>query len=205
MVTVEITQDRQLLEDLYRDRHLLSFRPGQGIPLPPDQVVMVCRGIVQVGTIHSSGDESLLGLVGAGVPLGLPLTCLDPYHAKAITPVDAFYLGLDDIERDPDLGCRLWQPMIRRLRQAEALLALTGKRPVAERLHHFLLLLAQEHGQKTPVGIRLLLRLTHQDMASAIGTTRVTVTRLLNQWRQQGHLSFDDQRHMIVSSSLPSV
>jgi len=200
MLTAEITQERQLLEDLYRDRHLMSFRAGQGIPLPPDHLLMVCRGVVQVGTIHSSGDESLLGLVGSGVPLGLPLTWLDPYTAKAITPVDGLYVAMEEIDRDPDLASRLWQPMIRRLRQAEALLALTGKRPVADRLHHFLLLLAQEHGQETPTGIRLLLRLTHQDMASAIGTTRVTVTRLLNQWRQEGYLFLDEHRRLVVSS-----
>lgn len=199
MAAVQTILER--LEDLYQGRHLSSYRAGQGIPLPKDTVLLVCRGIVQVGTIHSNGDEALLGMVGPGVPLGLSLTWLDPYYAKALTDVDILTLPLEEVERDADLGGRLLPAVIRRLRQAEALLSLTGKRRVAERLQQFLLLMAQEYGQPTGTGTRLLVRLTHQDMASAIGTTRVTVTRLLNQWRQEGHLDLDEQRHLVVKFS----
>ncbi|GAB4216398.1 MAG: Crp/Fnr family transcriptional regulator [Synechococcales cyanobacterium] len=198
MPAYEIAYERRLLEDLYRGRHLVSYKLGQLIPLHADELVLVCRGIVQLGTVHSNGDEALLGLVGAGVPLGLSLTLLNPYYAKAVTAVDVLRITLDDVERDPDIAGRLWKPLVQRIRQSEALLALTGKRRVSDRLHHFLELLAMEHGQPTEEGTRLGVRLTHQDIASAIGTTRVTVTRLLNQWRQEGLITLDSQRHLIL-------
>ncbi|ABG53855.1 putative transcriptional regulator, Crp/Fnr family [Trichodesmium erythraeum IMS101] len=41
------------------------------------------------------------------------------------------------------------------------------------------MLLKQEFGQSVPNGTRLNIHLIHQDIAAAIGTTRVTITRLL--------------------------
>jgi CRP-like cAMP-binding protein len=85
-----------------------------------------------------------------------------------------------------------------RLRQTEALLAISGKRQVKERLHYFLQFLKQEIGQPMSQGIRLSVRLTHQDLADACCTTRVTITRLVGKLQQQGKIAFDSKHHMIL-------
>ena len=59
-------------------------------------------------------------------------------------------------------------------------------------------LLAQEMGQSTSEGVRLNVRLTHQMLANAIGTTRVTITRLLGDFQAQGQVRFDSDRHLII-------
>jgi len=41
-------------------------------------------------------------------------------------------------------------------------------------------------------------RMTHQNLANAIGTTRVTVTRLLSKLKGEGKISFDCDRHIIL-------
>ncbi|MEN9221521.1 MAG: Crp/Fnr family transcriptional regulator, partial [Thermostichus sp. BF3_bins_97] len=84
------------------------------------------------------------------------------------------------------------------LRQTEALLALAGRRRVEDRLRQLLSLLAGELGSPTAAGIRINVRLTHQDLANAIGTTRVTITRLLNRFRQQGWITLDKHRHLVI-------
>ena len=43
----------------------------------------------------------------------------------------------------------------------------------------FLELFAKDFGEPCEAGLRLNLRLTHQEIASALSTTRVTVTRVL--------------------------
>lgn len=48
--------------------------------------------------------------------------------------------------------------------------------------------------------IRIKVRLTHQMLANAIGTTRVTITRLLGELQQQGKVSFDDERHLLLNT-----
>ena len=49
--------------------------------------------------------------------------------------------------------------------------------------------LAKKCGREVKEGQMIDLRLTHQDIAEILGTTRVTVTRTLNQFEQQGMIT----------------
>jgi CRP-like cAMP-binding protein len=84
-----------------------------------------------------------------------------------------------------------------RLQQSEAWLAISGKRLVADRLRQLLLLVAQDFGQVEPSGVRIPVRLTHHQLATAIGTTRVTVTRLLKEFKEEGWLH-TQHRYLIL-------
>lgn len=193
---------RQLLEELYRERNLQPYCSGQAIHMLPHEIWVVCRGIVQLGTLYDSGDEALLGLACSSMPFGLPLTLIRPYQAIALTDVDLMRLTLDEIEQSPMLAQGIFRHITRRLRQAEAVLAMVGYRRVEDRLRHLLLLLRQEIGQPTAAGTRLSVRLTHQQLANATGTTRVTITRLLRQLREEGWLVIDRSRHIILPAHL---
>lgn len=189
---------RQLLEELYRGRQLQPYRSGQAIRMLPDEVLIVCRGIVQLGTLYDSGDEALLGLACPSMPFGLPLSVIRPYHAFALIDVDVMRLRLAEIEQSPVLAQGLFRHLTRRLQQTEAVLAMVGYRRVEDRLRHLLFLLKQEVGQPIANGTRLSVRLTHQQLANAIGTTRVTVTRLLSQLQEEGWLIVDSSRHIVI-------
>ena len=189
---------RLLLEELYQGRSLQSFRAGQDIPLTPHEVWVVCRGVVQLGTFYDTGDEALLGLASASMPFGLPLTLIRPYHATALLDVDLMRLTWSEVEQSPMLAQGIFQHMARRLRQTEAVLAMVGYRRVEDRLRHLLVLLKREVGQPVAEGTRLSVRLTHQQLANAIGTTRVTVTRLISQLREEGWLLIDRDRHIVL-------
>ena len=65
----------------------------------------------------------------------------------------------------------------------------------------FLELLAKDFGEPCETGLRLNLRLTHQEIASALSTTRVTVTRVLGQLRDEGWLQIDASRHLMVTGA----
>lgn len=194
---------RQLLEELYQGRDLSSFRAGQAIDMNAQAVWVVCRGVVQVSTLYQSGDEALLGLAGPSMPFGLPLTLINPYQATALTDVVLMGLTLAEIDQSPTLAQEIGRHTVRRLRQTEALLAMAGYRRVEDRLRQLLLLLQMEVGQPVAEGTRLSVRLTHQHLASAIGTTRVTVTRLLGQFRGEGRLLVAKDRHLILPQGLP--
>jgi CRP-like cAMP-binding protein len=72
-------------------------------------------------------------------------------------------------------------------------------RRVEERVRGFLELIASDYGQPCDEGLRLNLRLTHQEVASALATTRVTVTRVIGALRDQGWLQIDGQRRLVIS------
>lgn len=187
----------QLLEQLYRERALVPYAAGRPIPLRSEEVLIVCRGVVQLFTIQQDGSETLLGLAGPSMPLGLPLTTVDPYWATALTDVDMLTLPMAEIEGSSVLMAGMFRNVTLRMQQAEAWLALSGKRLVADRLKQFLLMLAKDFGHVEPSGIRIPLRLTHHQLAAAIGTTRVTVTRLLKDFKAEGWLTID-QRHLVL-------
>ena len=47
--------------------------------------------------------------------------------------------------------------------------------------------------------LRLNLRLTHQEIASALSTTRVTITRVIGLLRDEGWLKIDSERHLVIT------
>ena len=84
------------------------------------------------------------------MPIGVSLTTVEPYWATALTDVDILPLPLQEIESSPVLMAGIFRNLTLRLQQAEAWLALSGKRLVSDRLRYFLIMLARDFGQLNP-------------------------------------------------------
>jgi len=190
---------RNSLEDTYQRRDLVHMAAGSRVPLLRNHLWLVTRGMVKLSCITESGDDLVLGLAGPNEPFGEPLTNIDLYEAITLSDCDLLCLPIEEIEATPHLAVTLVKAMASRMRQSEALISLLGLRRIEERVRGFLELLAQDYGQPCEQGLRLNLRLTHQDIASALSTTRVTVTRVLGLLKEEGWLMIDDQRQLVIS------
>jgi CRP-like cAMP-binding protein len=153
------------------ERRLHFYAKGEIIPTVSQGVWRVCQGIVQLSTFYSNGEEGLLGWVGPSMCFSLWLTSLETYQAKAVSDVYLTWYSTTEIENSPHLAKDIFPQLARRFRQVEAMLAIAGYRRVEERLCQLLLLLQQEIGQTVPEGTRIMVRLTHQDIANAINTS----------------------------------
>ncbi|NDC34609.1 MAG: Crp/Fnr family transcriptional regulator [Synechococcaceae bacterium WB9_2_112] len=189
---------RDLLEASYHNNNLVHLSAGSTVPLLKNSVWLVVRGMVKLTAISMQGDELLLGLAGANEPFGDPLTQVDAYAAITLVDTDLLCVSCDAIARSPQLAVGLLQAVGHRYRQSEALLALLGLRRIEERVRGFLELLATSYGQPCEQGLRLNIKLTHQDIASALSTTRVTVTRILGALRDEGWLQIDAERRLVI-------
>ena len=169
------------------------------MPLIKNSVWVVTTGMVKLGAVTEQGDELLLGLVGPQEPFGEPLSMVEAYEAHTLTDCDLTCLTLDEIARSPELSMAMVTAVLARLRQADCMLALLGLRRVEDRVRGFLELIAQEYGEACDQGLRVGLRLTHQEIASALSSTRVTVTRVIGQLKDQGWLTIDSRRHLVIS------
>lgn len=183
---------------------LHRFKVGETIPLQAKKIWIVYRGFVLVTALQTSGDETILGLLGPFMPLSSDLSHLETYQATTLTKVELLQLSMQEIESSPELLREFNVQMARCLRQTEALLAVAGKGRILDRLHGFLHLLAHEFGQQTPEGVRIDVRLTHWQIANAIGSTRVTATRFLKELREQGIFHVGKDRHMYLQSGSES-
>jgi CRP-like cAMP-binding protein len=190
---------RDRLEASFHSRSLVHLPAGSSVPLLRNHLWMVVRGMVKLGSLTEQGDPLLLGLVGPDEPFGEPLSSQEVYEASTLVDSDLLCLPLAELLEKPELALTLVQSLGSRCRQAESLLALLGLRLVEDRVRGFLELIAQDYGHPCAQGLRLPFRITHQDLASALSTTRVTVTRVIGQLKEEGWLQGDEQRHLVIS------
>ena len=169
------------------------------MPLHKNRLWLVVTGMVKLGAVSVHGDELLLGLAGPHETFGEPLSTVQAYEAVTLTDCELVCMTMGEVRDSPDLAHDFLGAVVMRHRQAEHLLSLLGLRRVEERVKGFLELLAQDYGQPCDQGLRLNLRLTHQEMASALSTTRVTVTRVIGLLRDEGWLKIDGQRHLVLT------
>jgi CRP-like cAMP-binding protein len=187
------------LEDLYRQKTVLIYHKGKDIPLFDQDIFFVQQGIVQLSSYDSEGNDVLLGLVSSAMPFGLPLTSVEPYHAIALGNVSLIRFSITEVEQYFDLNRLVLRGLDMRLQQSEAIQSILCSRHIKEKLYRFLLLLCREVGEPVSNGTRLKVRFTHQHLASTIGTTRVTITRMLRIFQQDGIILLDDKRHIVMN------
>ena len=192
-------QFRDLLESNYQKHNFVHLTSGSVVPLLKNNIWLVVRGMVKLGAITVHGDELLLGFAGPNQPFGESLSTVEAYEAVALSDCDLLCITTNDVEQSPQLALAMMHAITARHSQVESLLALLGLRRIEERVRGFLELLAQVYGQPCDDGLSLNLRLTHQDIASALSTTRVTVTRVIGLLREEGWLQIDAQRHLVIS------
>lgn len=190
------------LERLYQEWPLKSYSAGRKIPLRKDEVCIIYRGVVRTQTLLQEGEEIILGFVGPMMPIFPDFTLLNVYEIYALTPVDLIRLSWSEVQKSDDLMQELNYKMICRLRHAEVLLALRSKRQTSERLIEFLSFLAQEYGEPTPDGILLKVQLTHQQIADTIGTTRVSITRMMGLLKKASLIKVGPSRNFYVTDEL---
>ena len=189
----------ELLETSYEKRSLVHLPAGSRVPLLKKSVWLVVRGMVKLSAISIQGDELMLGLAGPNEPFGDPLSNVEVYEATTLCESDLLCLTCDDIAASPHLAMALLQGLGARYRQSEAMLGLLGLRRIEDRVRGFLELLANDYGQPCNEGLRLDIKLTHQELASALSTTRVTVTRVLGILKDEGWLLCDAQRRLVIA------
>jgi PAS domain S-box-containing protein len=187
--------------DPKRDRPLLQFSRGETISSELQAVWLVAEGVVKLTTLSERGEEMIVGLVGESMVFGAHLTALQTYQSVALSEVKLVSIPMSEVMQSPKLAQVLLSSLKYRLQQTESLLAIYGQIRVEERLYSFLTLLGDAIGQPTDQGIRLRARLTHQDLAGACCTTRVTVTRLLGKWQDEGKITQDSYNHLVLLKS----
>lgn len=199
------------------ERRLHFYAKGEDIPLITLGVWQVYKGLVQMSTLSVNGEEVLLGWAGIGNFFGhwlsqsfikFPSREQPSLYIsyKALSDVYLKWYSIDEIEASPRLSQIMLPQLVRRIRQVETLLTIKGQKRVEDRLQHLLLLLKQEMGQPVAGGTCINARLTHQNLANAINTTRVTITRILNEFKRQGWIALDGKRQIILKDGhFPSV
>ena len=153
---------------------------------------LVSSGILKAVIPTSMGKERIADLYGPGDIVGT--AALDGgQHAETVIAVhDTQLIPLDPAQalNDRRLRDHIVQSLARQLRHAREGID-DAELPVGARVTKAFLRLVERFGQASDSGegIKLPLALTHEDLASLTGSSRVTITRILGELRQEGALS----------------
>lgn|GEM_PF-343593 len=196
--------DRQSIDPhdllLKDNRPVLSYARGEAISLNLQNLWLVREGLVKIHTLTEENEEVLLGLLVPLMLFGTGSSFLPVYQATALTDVQLLQFSMAEVQASPQLAQLLLPKLNKRFQQMEALMSIAGQRRVRQRLYLLLRLLKQEMGEPLVNGVRLKIRLTHEEIASACCTSRVTVTRLLGELQRQKKIAIDSRFHIILPS-----
>ncbi|HIK54306.1 MAG TPA: Crp/Fnr family transcriptional regulator [Synechococcales cyanobacterium M55_K2018_004] len=185
-------------QEHYRVR---TFAKDEKIPARPGLLYLVQKGAVRlVGEAQVSAsastssrlprinsEEAFLGFVGAGQPF--EIVAQSPFTLQAFAHVDqtsVIWLYWHDLDNWPHFRREVLDAFRYQHQRKLLWLSTLGQRRTIDRLLGFLTLLIEEFGEPGEDGYYLPWSLTHAQIGSAIGSTRVTVTRLMGKLRQRG-------------------
>lgn len=172
-----------------------TFLDGATIIADPNILWLINRGIVKTSTWDREENPIVLGYWGRGDVVGQPLSRINPYEIKCLQDVEAV-----------SIPCRYWSSLFKEIRSyhqdVEELLYISRQKPVYQRIIKFLIFLAHKFGIEEKKGRLIQIPLTHQELADSIGTTRVTVTRIINKLEKSGFIDRPNRNYITLCPSL---
>jgi CRP/FNR family transcriptional regulator, global nitrogen regulator len=181
------------------ERGKTIFFPGD----PAERVYFLVKGAVKLSRVYEAGEEITVALLRENSVFGVLSLITGQrsdrfYHAVAFTPVEILSIPIDKMEQSleehPELSMTLLRGLSSRILQTEMMIETLAHRDMGSRLVSFLLILCRDFGVPSTSGITIDLKLSHQAIAEAIGSTRVTVTRLLGDLRQDNMISIHKKK-----------
>jgi CRP/FNR family transcriptional regulator len=193
---VELGRLLGILEELELPKHHMLFTPGT----PSEAIYFIEKGRIRVTRLSIEGKTVILALLGPGDLIGEAAWETGEHDSYAETLEDSRVYQISRevfqsfIRENPEFGIRLIQIIGGRLKQAQARIEDLVFRQVPSRVARLLISLAESHGKVTPKGIRVEFPLTHQEIADLVGSSRVTVTQILNRFRTSHWIEIESKR-----------
>jgi CRP/FNR family transcriptional regulator, global nitrogen regulator len=185
---------------------VVAFERGKTIFFPGDpaeRVYFLTKGAVKLSRVYEAGEEITVALLRENSVFGVLSLITGQradrfYHAVAFTSVELISVPIEQVEKamaqNPELAMLLLRGLSSRILQTEMMIETLAHRDMGSRLVSFLLILCRDFGVPGLDGVTIDLKLSHQAIAEAIGSTRVTVTRLLGDLRDQEMISITKKK-----------
>ena len=184
----------------------VTLEPGEEFSIIDSGAVccVVGGGRLALGVIADEDRERTIGMLEQGDLLVRPLdgwAAVGP-HVRCFA-IEESLVHLVDMARleawmgDPALAANLVRVLSSQIAERELAVAIALEPRVERRLLLKLRQLAERWGRVTPDGIRLDLRLTHQELANMVGAVRESVTLALGRLAEAGEIEVRNRTLMI--------
>jgi CRP/FNR family transcriptional regulator len=175
----------------------MIFTPGD----PDGQLFFLLEGTVRLYRIYGEYKEATVALLKDGGVFGELSLDEGPWQtmfAEAVT--GARVVGVrktaltEAMKHHPGFAMKLLSSFSERLRQSDEVIESLLDREVATRLATLLLNLSDRFGETNGSGTLLEIRLTHQDLANMIVSTREAVSKVMSEFQRDGLIEIRNHR-----------
>ena len=177
------------------------FTPGD----PDDQLYFLLSGAVRLYKIYGDYKEATTALLkdsGVFGKLNLVEGRWQDVFAEAVTEARVASIQKAALERviksDPEFALRLFSSLSERLRQSDEVIESLLHREVSTRLATLLVNLSERFGEDISADVLIDVRLTHQDLANMIASTREAVSKVMSELQRDGVIETRNRRIAIL-------
>ena len=195
------------LKEISRTLPMTTCRTGGLVTSPKDsdeRLYIVKRGRVRLYRLTPDGKQLTLDILDKGRIVGRMSWLgqeLNEVYAEAIEDAVVCSFSPEElrrlIDRFPGIGLNMVRYLSERLAASEREREVMAFRSVEQRLAARLLELAERFGQPSDSGVAIDTRLTQQELADMIGTSRETLATTVSSLRERGLVEMQDQRVVI--------
>lgn len=202
--------DREI-EEIMNKIVIRQFKKNETILYEEDTneyMYIILYGRVKVIRSSEDGKEIILAMHQSGSFFG-EMSLIDRKTAPAsviaaedsliaiISRQDFFSI----LSMQDKVTMNLLEIMCERLRKCWDTVQLLNFNNAAQRTKMLFMMLAEEYGEKTPDGIVLNVKLTHQDISDMTGLTRETVTRVLDKFQKKKEITVLKNRFIKLNNN----
>ncbi|MDE2480914.1 MAG: Crp/Fnr family transcriptional regulator [bacterium] len=188
-------------EQDYRPKEIVFSEGDLG-----DAIYLLKSGHVRLFRSTDDGKELTLAILGPGDVFGELALFKQTHRQTFAEAVDAAHICAASVEdftdlmgHRPELTMMVATEMAKRRQDVETRIAGLAYGSIKLRLLHALRHLAREHGEALDGGeVRIPIRLSHQELAQLIGTSRETCTLELGKLQMAGAVRVGDDRCFVV-------
>jgi CRP/FNR family transcriptional regulator, global nitrogen regulator len=177
------------------------FTPGD----PDDQLYFLLFGAVRLYKIYGDYKEATTALLkdsGVFGKLNLVEGRWQDVFAEAVTDARVVSIQKASLERviksNPEFALRLFSSLSERLRQSDEVIESLLHREVSTRLATLLVNLAERFGEEDDADLLIDVRLTHQDLANMIASTREAVSKVMSEFQRYGVIETRNRKIAIL-------
>jgi len=198
----------EALQPLLPNIKIGTYRPRQVIYLPGDRaqgVHFLTSGRIKVSKVTRDGKELTLAYRTEGDFFGEPCLLDGGPREEMAEAMDASVTVeverelLDQLLRaNGTAAYKFARALIARRKDLEARVEQLIFKDVGSKLAELLLTLGHDHGIADERGLVVGLKITHQEMANLIGSTRETVSLTLSQFKRKGLIQTEGRKVILA-------
>lgn len=176
---------------------------------PGTSMMAVLDGRVRISAYSEDGREIILNMIEPGQLFG-EISLLDGKErsadATAMGKTTLLVLDRRDfvpfLEQNPKIMIRLFDVLCDRVRQTSEMVESIAFLDFGARLAKLLLQMAENYGKENDQGLLINLRISQSDLGNLIASTRESVNRQLNAWVQEGIITLEQGRIVILDREM---